>query len=505
MPAKMSASDVFGLLSDKQKLLVKDFDARLRSVAVHEKYLHELSGLLADLQRGAPSFFQRVMGRGSARLRVKALDVLGSIRQEVLAEFSLLLEGLVLDAGMERAVSGHDAAHGRERFQTVFHDASVLSDEQEAAVLRRAAEVEKVARKLGVIMKGEREVLKQELDALVKLEQELGKEAVSSTACGELYARLQDAVHKLSLWVRVEQEECMTVLDVLVRTAPSMDDYLAKLGARKVAEMSFGQLLVKAATAEDVAGLMEFVVRNKARLPAGAVGLVKARGREIARMNAIRDASRQAIFGKGVEFLQTVHEQEIVKNTDALTEVWNRRYFDRNMPLIVAKYLSEVFRSQNKVFSFAMVDIDHFKDVNDTFGHQVGDRVLKEIAKWIKGKLRQDDLIFRYGGEEFSLVIFAPVSKAVERCEQVRKYIEGTSEAAAKAGLASPRFVPKLTVSIGVAEFPTDGSDLNMLVALADAAMYSVKKSTRNRVQHVTAEIKARVTAEIKARVSHQV
>lgn len=121
-----------------------------------------------------------------------------------------------------------------------------------------------------------------------------------------------------------------------------------------------------------------------------------------------------------------------------------------------------------------IIDADHFKDVNDRFGHLAGDGVLKDIAASLQRALRTSDRLFRFGGEEF-VVICEDISPAVgtERAQMLRQAVE--------AEIRRPDGVP-VTVSIGIANSYSDGTTLNALLSAADARLYAAKNGGRNRV-----------------------
>ncbi len=158
-------------------------------------------------------------------------------------------------------------------------------------------------------------------------------------------------------------------------------------------------------------------------------------------------------------------------NFDFLTEIYNRRYF-----IEVAGH--EFVRSlrYRRSLSLVMMDIDHFKEVNDTFGHEVGDRVLFVIAQAIKKELRQADTMARFGGEEF--VALLPESSR----EQARAVAEKIRSTIAKLKIADIDSEFRLTISLGVAEME-DTDSLNDLLKQADMALYTAKKAGRNCVR----------------------
>ena len=166
-------------------------------------------------------------------------------------------------------------------------------------------------------------------------------------------------------------------------------------------------------------------------------------------------------------------ESDLVRlaTIDGLTGILNRRAFlDAS-----EREISRCSRS-GETFGFAMFDLDLFKRINDSYGHQVGDKVLRLFTDTLRSVLRSHDFLGRYGGEEFALVMPGIDKTAacaiVERCRQAveRRSIEHDGRPI------------KLTVSAGVAAFGEDGIDLETLIKAADAALYRAKASGRNRI-----------------------
>jgi diguanylate cyclase len=160
------------------------------------------------------------------------------------------------------------------------------------------------------------------------------------------------------------------------------------------------------------------------------------------------------------------HESEA--RTDSLTGLANRRAFDDELK----RRFSE-WQRKGTPCTLVMLDIDFFKKFNDTHGHQVGDDVLKQVAKVLAEQSREMDLPCRYGGEEFGVIL--PATEAVKACavaERVRAAIEASTTNSAGKSL-------KVTCSLGVAEFMDDG-DIARLIRHADDALYTSKKAGRN-------------------------
>ena len=154
---------------------------------------------------------------------------------------------------------------------------------------------------------------------------------------------------------------------------------------------------------------------------------------------------------------------------DPLTGLHNRRYLDETMD----RELVRAKRYRHPI-GLVMCDLDHFKGVNDRYGHVVGDEVLKAFAGLLKSAARGSDIACRYGGEEFLLVFpDMPADAACRRAEQLRAALEGMS-------IATPGV--QVTASFGVAGFPDDGQTADELTRAADAALYEAKRSGRNRV-----------------------
>lgn len=158
--------------------------------------------------------------------------------------------------------------------------------------------------------------------------------------------------------------------------------------------------------------------------------------------------------------------------TDGLTGLRSRRFFDQAL-------LNETIRAvrSGNPMSLLLLDIDHFKKVNDTFGHDGGDRVLVEVAHRLSRFVRPGDIVSRYGGEEFAILLpGADITQAQEIAERVRQGVAAAPIAVTKSSLYH------VTVSIGVAPMPARDADPTSLIIFADRALYAAKNAGRNRV-----------------------
>jgi diguanylate cyclase (GGDEF)-like protein len=170
-----------------------------------------------------------------------------------------------------------------------------------------------------------------------------------------------------------------------------------------------------------------------------------------------------------IRLRQSLKEQAI---RDPLTGLFNRRYLTETLE----REFARAQRSGAPV-AIVMIDVDHFKRFNDSFGHDAGDAVLQELGSFFKRSVRADDIACRYGGEEFCLVLpQMDQHNARQRAEAIR---EG---AAALEVKSDGRVLGPVTLSLGVALFPEDGANMESLVRAADAALYEAKNTGRNRV-----------------------
>lgn len=176
--------------------------------------------------------------------------------------------------------------------------------------------------------------------------------------------------------------------------------------------------------------------------------------------------------GLAIENSRLYEETVYLSNIDWLTKLWNYGKFQQLLSLELEKA-----KIGERQLSMAMLDIDNFKQFNDTFGHVEGDRVLREISKIMKDSSRKLDHVARYGGEEFSIVMpDTNKESAVFLCERLRRDIE-------KFYLQSQNISAhrNLTISLGIANFPLDADTKEDLINKADLALYESKRAGKNR------------------------
>jgi diguanylate cyclase (GGDEF)-like protein len=172
--------------------------------------------------------------------------------------------------------------------------------------------------------------------------------------------------------------------------------------------------------------------------------------------------------------VQYAHQELIMlSDTDELTGLKNRRAFKNELSNEVKKAIR-----YKRAFSILMLDADNLKKVNDQYGHAIGDKLLITLAQTIQDSLRGTDVLARYGGDEFVVLLTETNDvRAVEVAERIRTAVENTSFSAEGERVSS-------TLSIGVACYPDDSEDSTDIINKADQALYESKRKGRNRVTH---------------------
>jgi diguanylate cyclase (GGDEF)-like protein len=166
-------------------------------------------------------------------------------------------------------------------------------------------------------------------------------------------------------------------------------------------------------------------------------------------------------------------KKEFGLSNDPLTGLLHRECFDR-----LTKKLMDDARSLNKIVSFLFIDLDGFKSINDNWGHENGDLVLKKCSERILYVIRSNDLCFRFGGDEF-VVILTEVKEKMHSCLVARRLISAISESISLDSTTNVR----VGASIGIACYPFDGQEVEDLVNKADEAMYHAKRLGKNNYQ----------------------
>jgi diguanylate cyclase (GGDEF)-like protein len=173
-----------------------------------------------------------------------------------------------------------------------------------------------------------------------------------------------------------------------------------------------------------------------------------------------------AVVSRGQKLLQ-------LATSDPLTGLFNRAYVDERFSVELSRA-----RRYGQVLTIAVIDVDHFKSLNDTHGHMAGDQVLRKIGEILRETFRQSDTAGRYGGEEFVVVLpETDIEAAQQKLESLRELVANTQM---MFGTLDEK--AEVTISAGLASFPQDGDDAAELFALADVRMFQAKGEGRNRV-----------------------
>ena len=165
-------------------------------------------------------------------------------------------------------------------------------------------------------------------------------------------------------------------------------------------------------------------------------------------------------------------KQYVLATTDGLTELYNHRYFKEQM-----KQTIESSTRYGTPFSLIILDIDFFKNFNDTYGHQAGDSILRQVAQTIKKNVRSSDIVCRYGGEEMSIILFnTDYESALSTADKLCKRISSRVFKLPNGKDAS------VTISLGASTFPKDGIGVEEIIEIADKRLYNAKETGRNKV-----------------------
>ncbi|UCD39136.1 MAG: sensor domain-containing diguanylate cyclase [Fidelibacterota bacterium] len=187
------------------------------------------------------------------------------------------------------------------------------------------------------------------------------------------------------------------------------------------------------------------------------------------------------VYGAALWWTQRYQEVHALATVDGLTQLLNHRWF-------MSRFGEELERASRygETMTFLMLDLDHFKNVNDTYGHLHGDYVLWQTAQLVRSCIRKADIAGRYGGEEFGVIIInASKYESLNTAERIKNSI--SDFAFDNDGIQS-----RITVSIGMSEYPADGKDVNTLIQRADEAMYAVKRRGGNAIISYSQEIESK-------------
>ena len=305
-------------------------------------------------------------------------------------------------------------------------------------------------------------------------------EALRSGKAGEFHAEGTDGIDRLFAFDSVtENPEGAIPIRILVSLP--MNVVLAEVNRAFVRDLigvmvATVMLLVAAWYGAEI-----FVLRKTRALLAVAsrvrAGDLSARtglrheGEELSQVGEAFDEMAHALQQRDTELKRALHDLQEQAITDPLTGLLNRRYLREYLP-------RELTRARRNGASLAviMIDIDYFKRINDTFGHEAGDLVLRELGALLRSHIRASDLACRFGGEEFALVLSdASLEGAMQKAEAIRVSVKGLDLKYRDQPLG------RITASLGVALFPGHAEDADSLMRVADEALYHAKGGGRDR------------------------
>ena len=237
---------------------------------------------------------------------------------------------------------------------------------------------------------------------------------------------------------------------------------------------SYGELLQAAAAALSV-NIQDYVARRLAWVRSGdptPFDLPMANGTVLrCHLAALPDGGRMVIYSDVTDIVRNAEEMERLATVDGMTGIYNRRHF-----LALADHEWNCARRYGRPISFLMIDIDHFKAINDDFGHEIGDRMIVHLANLARDCKRDSDVLARIGGEEFAILL------PETTLEQARAMAERLREQVASSPLPEAPHSLCASVSVGVATADDDTATLSDLMKSADQALYCAKRAGRNQV-----------------------
>jgi diguanylate cyclase (GGDEF)-like protein len=225
--------------------------------------------------------------------------------------------------------------------------------------------------------------------------------------------------------------------------------------------------LLENGTRLEAASRLADLVRMRAAITVEVQGLRTA----VAERQAEESTATRALHQEIDQLRKSVARAESDARTDPLTGAANRGAFDEELAR-----RCELAGARGEAFTLVLADIDHFKNINDTYGHPVGDRVLTAFAEFLRARVRKTDMIARYGGEEFGVIL--PGATLRPALRKARKLIEELARADWAVDAATKL---RFTASMGVAAWH-DGDDAAALIERVDRALYRAKHEGRNRV-----------------------
>lgn len=283
-------------------------------------------------------------------------------------------------------------------------------------------------------------------------------------------------VFRAPAYIEAEARAVAEAFGALFLVRPASPEGLLSVVSAALAERRQATVRVGPKSAEDylrlIAGKLQIHAESLDRLNAQLDRRVAERDARLEIVRAALDQEIKKRLWAEQELTQSNHHLKDQAMHDGLTGLYNRRYLEESL----AREESRARRS-GRSLGILMIDIDEFKRFNDTLGHAAGDAVLRAMGQYLLMAARGEDIVCRYGGEEFVLVMSqAPHNTVLQRAENLRQGVQ-------QLGIEyEGRLVGPITVSIGIGIFPDHGNSVEGVLRAADAAMYEAKQLGRNRV-----------------------
>lgn len=288
------------------------------------------------------------------------------------------------------------------------------------------------------------------------------------------HARSVSGFERACIWLTDEERDRLQVAHCTsVEDAPAPELEPVAMGAGAVGRAAkFGQMMTATEDGDSPAGVASLVAVPMivGGRVVGVIELSSRRAYELPQGAATVVETLASQAGTAIEAARLHERTEELSQVDALTRLFNRRRLTADLE---AEWKSS--RRYGRPLSFCMFDVDHFKQYNDRRGHRSGDAVLEEVARLVAGAIRSSDSAYRYGGEEFALLLRdTPLDAAAALCERLRARV------ALRWRLRTDGFT--ITASFGVAQVEESMQGAQELVEAADRALYEAKGAGRNRV-----------------------
>ena len=282
----------------------------------------------------------------------------------------------------------------------------------------------------------------------------------------EPYAQAEGRL--VQAWIGVGAAAFLVALGISLFLGSSVSKRLMKI-REVVTRMGGGDLQVRCV--ENGPSEVSELAKSINKMAVNLDGLMKDLGQE-------RTALEQQVSGRTRELEQANRLLMDIANRDALTGLANRRRLEMELERNIS-----FSKRTGQPLAVIMMDLDKFKICNDTAGHLVGDNILRAVASTLRSRVRVTDLVVRWGGDEFCILV--PATQPQGAVAAAESLVDAVKEATTALSLPAPLEPP--TASAGVACFPEDGEDPHTLILNADAALYQVKASGRGRVLRFSA------------------